>query len=256
MQHRQRRTLVSVVCLPIALLAMQGGCDGPQVEEIESALGTCQELVEQDASPCRSYNCDSKAFETLPDGTGCKVGARTGQCAQGTCEVPCAQDSECADGAYCSSGQCMSCSDGVQNGDENGLDCGGSHCSARCNGEACAGASECKSGQCSDAVCCDTACDGACSACNVPGSEGTCSDVPAFEGDTVAGNEDLVCSLENGFACNGTGQCLKLAGAHCIKNAECMNNTCTDEVCKGAPGEPCNRNGDCVSAVCSFGLCK
>jgi len=259
MQDRQRRTIVSILSAPVglwvALAALQGGC-GPRVDEIESALGTCQELVEQGDSPCRSYNCDSKVFETLPDGTECAVGERTGQCAQGKCDVPCATDDECSEGAYCSSGQCVSCGDGEQNGDEAGVDCGGSHCSIRCDGEPCAQSSECQSGQCADAVCCDTACDGECTACNLPGSEGTCSAVAAFEGDVVPGNEALVCALEDGFACNGAGQCLKLAGAHCIKDTECVSNTCRDGMCKGASGEPCTKGIFCASSSCSFGLCK
>jgi hypothetical protein len=80
--------------------------------------------------------------------------------------------------------------------------------------------------------------------------------VPQFEGDTVPANGELVCSLENGFACNGTGECLKLAGAHCITDAECVSNTCKDQMCKGASGEPCSKPNACASGACSFGLCK
>jgi hypothetical protein len=39
----------------------------------------------------------------------------------------------------------------------------------------CAHASDCINGLCVDGYCCDVACDGACQACNLPGSEGVCS---------------------------------------------------------------------------------
>ncbi|MCB9734948.1 MAG: hypothetical protein H6745_20365 [Deltaproteobacteria bacterium] len=44
------------------------------------------------------------------------------------------------------------CSDGVQNGTETGVDCGGSSCLA-CDGDACSLSSQCKSGSCVDDIC-------------------------------------------------------------------------------------------------------
>ena len=56
------------------------------------------------------------------------------------------------------------------------------------NGYACTSAPECKSGACVDGVCCESACDGACQACNVPGTEGSCTAAPA---GTPEGDLDL-----------------------------------------------------------------
>ncbi|PKN58336.1 MAG: hypothetical protein CVU56_06150, partial [Deltaproteobacteria bacterium HGW-Deltaproteobacteria-14] len=53
-------------------------------------------------------------------------------------------------------GEC--CGDGVPNGDETDVDCGGS-CSACGAGQGCAGASDCLSGVCTDGVCQAPACD-------------------------------------------------------------------------------------------------
>ncbi len=48
-------------------------------------------------------------------------------------------------------------------------------------GEACAAATECGSGQCVDGVCCETACDGTCEACNLPTLVGKCMPIPDGE---------------------------------------------------------------------------
>ncbi len=71
----------------------------------------------------------------------------------------CADGQACADGTDCASGQCdavtkkcASCSDGVQNGDETDVDCGGGACATTCaDGLNCTIGTDCASGQC-DAV--------------------------------------------------------------------------------------------------------
>jgi len=63
-------------------------------------------------------------------------------------------------------------------------DCPGSYCetTGRCHlralTAACTRNADCASGFCVAGVCCNTACDGACVACNQPGREGTCSPLP------------------------------------------------------------------------------
>jgi hypothetical protein len=47
------------------------------------------------------------------------------------------------------------------------------------NGESCDTSTACTSGFCVDHLCCDTACNGVCEACDVAGSKGTCAAVPA-----------------------------------------------------------------------------
>ena len=60
-------------------------------------------------------------------------------------------------------------------------------------GEPCSDNSECASNYCVDGVCCDTACDGICEACNLSGWEGTCTYIPAGQ------DPDDEC---NGVDCN------------------------------------------------------
>lgn len=88
----------------------------------------------------------------------------------------CTLDDDCADPLfYCNAGHCAS---------------------QKAYGEACGRFRECLSNACTDGVCCDSACSGSCQACNVPGSIGTCSTVPA--GDAPHGTR---------AACSGSGTC-------------------------------------------------
>jgi hypothetical protein len=99
---------------------------------------------------------------------------------------------------------------------------------ARDNGAGCTAstASSCKSGNCVDGVCCaQTAaqCNGKCKSCNVPGSAGTCSNVPAGQPDNDTCPNDL--------ACDATQQCKALLGHACTTFGECASGHCADGVC-------------------------
>jgi len=61
----------------------------------------------------------------------------------------------------------------AEDGGEAGPPAGG-----KANGATCAAASECTSTNCSDGVCCDTACSGTCEKCNTPAMPGVCVPIP------------------------------------------------------------------------------
>ena len=150
--------------------------------------------------------------------------------------------------------ECVSCTDGVLNGNETSTDCGGADC-GECNGTACGDMAECASGFCSDGVCCDASCDAACLSCNLPGKGGTCSLIPAGSDDDAPVCTDLM-------TCNGTAACVADNGdGHfgdaCVMNEDCFNNTCAlpAMVCKLNIGNPCADNIDCKYNNCMNNVC-
>ena len=74
-------------------------------------------------------------------------------------------------------------------------------------GAPCDGAGQCASGYCSQGTCCDKACGGACVACNLAGSEGTCKAVAAGEdpGESCAQEPLTTCGPDG--TCDGAGAC-------------------------------------------------
>ncbi|QDG51584.1 hypothetical protein FIV42_12755 [Persicimonas caeni] len=120
----------------------------------------CEEASDCDTSNCDANNtdqCVDATTETCTDGTQNQdetdVDCGGATCA--ACEVDegCTASSDCLSG-YCdtNSGTCLadapSCDDGVQNQDETDVDCGGSTCGACAEGQTCAQASDCSTGNC------------------------------------------------------------------------------------------------------------
>ncbi len=101
-------------------------------------------------------------------------------------------------------------------------------------GEPCGAAGECRSGYCSDGVCCSSACTGLCLACDVPGKQGACSAVPA-------GLDDMGCARDTvescGFdgTCDGKGACRKYPpGARCSAGRCAGSTIAAAGACDGA----------------------
>ena len=90
-------------------------------------------------------------------------------------------------------------------------------------GIGCGTGADCPSGFCVDGVCCNTACNGTCQSCNVPGSPGTCTPIAA--GTDPAGE----CGA--GAACDGLGNCRKQNGGTCAQGSDCLSANCADGFC-------------------------
>ncbi|MBK8252709.1 MAG: hypothetical protein IPK82_08580 [Polyangiaceae bacterium] len=120
--------------------------------------------------------------------------------------------------------------------------CNGNKECRKINGETCAGATDCLTDNCIDSVCCNSTCSGTCLACNVAGSLGTCSSVPA--------GTDPAMECAGALNCNGvspTPACQKADGQSCTVGAECGSGNCIDGVCCntacGTQCEACNLAG-------------
>lgn len=150
------------------------------------------------------------------------------------------------------------CADGLKNGDETGVDCGGS-CGPCGEGKTCAGPSECASGHCTDGVCCEASCDGACVACvasKTGATDGSCAPVKV---DT---DPDAECNATDPSTCGAVGSGCNgdKAAPACVRHP--AGTTCATESCKDGKvtsARACDGKGlcapgmsvDCAPAECA-----
>jgi hypothetical protein len=142
-----------------------------------------------------------------------------------------------------------SCGDGVENGDETDVDCGGG-CARKCGaGKGCETAADCDSGMCSANVC---------------QSPSTCSD------NLENGSEsDVDCGGGCPKKCADGKQCVTASDCEsgvCMDAKVCAAPSCTDTVkngtesdadCGGGCPDPCSDGEGCVlPADCESGVCK
>ena len=140
------------------------------------------------------------------------------------------------------------CTDGIKNGNESDVDCGGV-CGKCANGLACGGSADCQSGVCTGAR------------CQAP----TCADgvKNGNESDTDCGGTCPHCG--SGKMCSQGSDC----GSSVCASDVCSDPSCTDGAKNGTesdvdcggncthctPGKSCGGNLDCDSGVCTGGKC-
>jgi len=232
-----------------------GLCDGK---------GACRAFAKP-STACGTTTCVAgKVSGKLCDGAGtCASGTGTPcdpyvcDSAGAACLTKCVGDSDCITGYRCIGGACIPRV-------------------LKKNGQTCADPTECSSGFCADTYCCDTACKGQCSACDLKGTEGTCTAVLGPPPGSRAPCGDLAdpCSGR----CNGVDKdkcSFGSAGTMC--GATCSDGMLTSSTCDGkggcAPTAPvpcngficedksnckktCTSDGDCVAPnVCVEGAC-
>jgi len=190
----------------------------------------------------------------------------------GTC-IGCLQDADCKPGHTCEPGNvCSRCDDGVKNGDETDVDCGGSCplCPGTCNVDA-----DCPGGYCWEGLCArcnDGIQNGDETGIDCGKAYGHC---PVCFGPFCKTNADCASgACELGLCCAkpcplcyncgfDTGECIpRPYGTYDGDNAVNPDVTCTgDHVCDGNGrcaldfGQPCTENAACASEVCLNGLC-
>lgn len=115
--------------------------------------------VLDDAKQCTVDICKGGTLEHNPaiPGTPCNEGGGTRCDSAGAC-VECNSDAECVAGAVCDAGKCVSasCIDGVKNGTESDVDCGGASCAGCDLTKACTSNTDCASGLCAGGECAAT----------------------------------------------------------------------------------------------------
>ncbi len=210
---------------------------------IGSLLGAC---TESRATNGPHYSRDTGADATTDAGAGADATTDTGaDVSPDTTPAP-------------------TCDDGVKNGDETDVDCGGGDCAACAPGSGCAQASDCTEGVCSGGICAAAACgdgavngteqcdDGTANADDVPDACRT-SCVPASCGDGVRDTGEACddgnntdgdgcaadCSaVEHGYTCTEDipNACATTCGDTLIAGAEQCDDGNTD------PGDGCDGN--------------
>lgn len=127
-----------------------GVCDGAGscfscLDGVQGCTGnfTCQ------MNKCVKTTCTNNMKDPGEGDTDCGVGC-----------LPCADGKTCTQAAQCASGSCMAgtcaapaCPDGLQNGKETDVDCGGGDCSKCATDQLCTVATDCQNGVCKDGFC-------------------------------------------------------------------------------------------------------
>eukprot|EP00854_Cymbomonas_tetramitiformis_P002776 gene2777-3559_t len=251
----------------------------------------CATVVVECTSATVASVCASRVCSVLDDVEGAKGICLDATCEDGvanqdetgadcggpTCAARCAAGLRCAAGSDCLDGVCAAtadeggemrcaeptCSDGFRNGDETGVDCGGT-CALDYNqtcgeGEACAVAEECNSGSCSQQVC-------VASTCLNEVQDAAESDVDCGGGQCVRCGEYKLCAAHAdcaaGLDCKSdafdpTLKCRPMPT--CTDDERNQNETdvdCGGDACDAcAQGMNCTVGAGCLTGVCTSGVC-
>jgi hypothetical protein len=199
----------------------------------------------QPTSGCVKATCTNGAcgMQNLMDGTACTdSGGKV--CSSGTC-VACIQNSDCSTGNVCQGNKCIGqCSDGMKDGTETDIDCGGGSCPACPTGDTCVANSDC--------VSTDACTGGKCTACGSNYNQpcGSCGGV--FD---CTGACTVMTPSNYGQSCGSCGGTVTCTGGCSIATPPNLGDACTSTFkcpCGGGstPGT-IDCSGKCVpDAIC------
>jgi hypothetical protein len=146
--------------------------------------------------------------------------------------------------------------DGTQDGTETDVDCGGPACMPCAQGKRCKASSDCATGAtCVESVCCGSPSCAPCHSCAIPGSEGTCTDLPKGTEEPMTCESAGICDV--GGTCTGVpdGGASRAFRAACTAASDCFNGVCQAGFCRLALGDPCGSDVACGSGLCAGNVC-
>ncbi len=167
------------------------------------------------------------------------------------------------------------CGDGIKNGSESDVDCGGS-CGACANLKGCGGNSDCTSGVCTSGMCAAVSCTDALknggetdldcggASCQPCGDNKACVAATDCSSGVCAGNVCQIASCSDGVK-NGKETAMDCGGADCmpcddnkacVAMTDCSSGVCLGKVCQVPSCDDAVKNGketdkDCGGADCT-----
>ncbi len=155
--------------------------------------------------------CSGACVDTATDSNNCGgcgvVCPANFACSSGGCvAAACTTTADCSGGDVCLGGTCQAptCTDGVRDGQETDVDCGGGTCTTCAAGQHCAAPGDCASGVCTSGICQGPTC---------------------FDG--------VKNGVETDVDCGGGGSCQKCAaGQTCLVSSDCQSGVCTAGFCQ------------------------
>jgi hypothetical protein len=205
------------------------GFIGPWFGEVGTATSEIFEAKCAVGTDCASGNCVDGVCCDKPCTGACEACDEAGKV--GTCSpisgAPRPAHPACTGGTVCKAGACAtSCASSADC--VNGAPCVAGACVVKNNGDKCASDAECVSRQCWDGVCCHTACDNPCVACDNTGKVGTCTIVtglPHVDTRRLTCGKDRDCAKR----CDGRDPWNCVIAAPAI-GAVCSKDACIDGV--------------------------
>lgn len=226
---RLRETPLHFLLSLTILLLLGSGCDG-LFRDLEGLHYIGADADEPDASD----TADAEDIDSDVD-TGCEgVICPSGQvCIQGECLRVCEEDADCRNpDLYCADKICtpIRCDDGVQNGDESDIDCGGG--CERCGlGKSCFNDTDCASGICSgDGICVECLESIDCEGCQICQDTQCVDDNEQCEGCESCSGGQCIDDDEHCSHLDDNGYCAQAQCVECAKDSHCaLDGVCSEQ---------------------------
>jgi hypothetical protein len=214
------------------------------------------------ASDCANGVCIGGVCAAPSCADGVKNGTETDVDCGGSCATKCAIGKVCGVNGDCGSGNCVAgvcaapaptCVDGIKNGTETDVDCGGAACPKCINGKVCTAGTDCSSGLCQGGICTavPTCIDGVKNGTETDVDCGGASCPKCINGKVCTAGTDCSSGLCQGGVCTAVPTCVDG-----LKNGSETDVDCGGLVCvKCATGKTCGAGTDCTSGVCTGGVC-